>query len=212
MAWAWDSNAARYRNDGTGAFLSRFRLRAYVTSSISSSGDVTGALATLVGDGALSPTEWHNSMREEIKREYIRQYILGRGGRDRMTQADWGSVGGMLADQYRYLSGFRDDLENLSPAQIAARSRMYINSAREGFERAHERVAGAWGADEISWNLTSGAAHCTGCEGYASIGWAKIEDDPFSGDYPGSGGTPCISNCQCFLSYRNSFTGEEWLG
>lgn len=83
-------------------------------------------------------------MRQEIKDEYIRQYILGRGGREQMTSADWGSIGGDLAFQYRKLDEFTAQIEEglISEAQAVARARMYTNSARQAFEKADIRARG----------------------------------------------------------------------
>ena len=53
---------------------------------------------------------WQTEMRSQIKQSYIDKYIAGRGGIEQMTQADWGSIGGMTADQYRYLDKFADEV------------------------------------------------------------------------------------------------------
>jgi len=136
-----------------------------LVGGVNSSG--TDLLSNLVSNGMMNPRDWHEMMREEIKREYIREYMLGRGGRGSMTQVDWGSVGGMLADQYRYLKDFAKLVEEgkLSEAQIRARSAMYINSAREGFERGQARAFG----------IPDGALPA----------------------YPGDGQTICLTLCAC---------------
>jgi len=146
-------------------------------------------------------------MREAIKDEYTQQYLLGRGGLSQMTQADWGSIGGMVADQYRYLGGFAREVAvgNLSEAQVAARSRMYINSGREAFERARGRTEDE--ADEVAWTLNP-AEHCPDCLDLAALGWQPREPWPFTVAggmaIPGSGATQCLTNCRCFLDYRVS--------
>jgi len=145
--------------------------------------------------------QWERNMREQIKEEYIRQYLLGRGGRDLMTPVDWGSIGGMCADQYRYLDGFAAEIATgeLSEKQIAARSAMYLHSAREAFERARDRAQPD--VTEIQWNTTA-AESCVDCVAYADMGWQPIADDPYGGNLPGSGGTRCLVNCRCFTTRR----------
>ena len=204
MTWAWDPRSFRYRDTGTGRFLPRGEVLGYVDTSIHASSNVSGLLAGYVGDGTLSPADFRSLFREELKGEYIREYLLGIGGRGQMTQADWGSIGGMLADQYRYLDGFIAELEagNLTPEQIAARVNMYVNSSREAFERAHGRVAGKAGCDEEIWSLGA-AEHCEDCVAYAAKGWQPIGTFP----EPGEGATICMTNCKCSKSYRNSTTG-----
>ena len=42
----------------------------------------------------MSPGDWERLMRQEIKEQYITEYIAGRGGREQMTARDWGICGG----------------------------------------------------------------------------------------------------------------------
>ena len=190
-----------YRNLDTGLLVSRTQVLEWVNISLGQSTSVTDTLASFVGGDSptLSPADWRLAMRQEIKDEYIRQYLTGVGGRDQMTPARWGQVGGMLSDQYRYLDGF--DVGELSEAQIAARSRMYINSAREGFERANKQIKVDAGATEEKWNLNP-AEHCEDCIAFADMGWQLIEEDAFGGAIPGSGATKCLTNCKCGLTYK----------
>ena len=101
-------------------------------------------LARRLADHEITLGQWQQTMRDEIRAEVLRQYLLGRGGKSQMAPADRGSVGGVVADQYRYLDGFaaRIAAGEHTEAQIAAISRMYIRSAREGYERANMRAHG----------------------------------------------------------------------
>jgi len=91
-----------------------------------------------VASGQMPVEVWHQRMRDEIRRNYIQQYLAGRGGLEKMTAVDWGSVGGMIAEQYRWLDNFAAQIAagELSAAQIRVRAQMYINSSREAYERA----------------------------------------------------------------------------
>ena len=141
--WKWDRVDLVYRDDETGKILSRDRALAFVDQSLAAGGDAVDGLASLMANSQLSPADWHERMQREIKGEYIRQYLLGRGGLEQMEQADWGSVGGMIAEQYRpYLTNFAGEVSGLSEGQILVRARMYINSAREAFERGKARSQG----------------------------------------------------------------------
>lgn len=205
MAWTWVASANRYRESETGQWLTFDRAREFVNSSLAASGNVVTALATFAGSDppTIAPDDFRAAMRQEIKDEYIRQYLLGRGGREQMTQADWGSIGGMLAEQYSYLEGFVAEVGTgeLSEAAIAARAKMYINSAREGFERANRRVQENAGYTEMLWNLNP-AEHCEDCISLNALGWVEIGSDAFGGCYPGSGCTICLTNCACNIEYR----------
>lgn len=105
-SWTWEENVGRYRNLTTGRFVSEKQVLSWVSESARSSSIVTDGLSRYLAADQLNVPGWETLMRQEIKDEYVRQYLLGRGGLSQMTQADWGSVGGMIADQYRYLDGF----------------------------------------------------------------------------------------------------------
>lgn len=213
--WRWDGAINRYRDLDSGRFLSREKALTWVDASIRASDGFGDTMAGLVSNGRIAPFDWLAGFRQELKEEHIRQYLLGRGGLEQMTQADWGSVGGMLREQYRYLDGFyREILDgNLSEAQIAARCRMYTNSAREAFERAQARVARDSGMDEVIWIVDASAENCEDCLDFASLGWQPAADDPYGGAIPGSGATKCLTSCLCVLDYRNSRSGDGfWEG
>lgn len=211
MPWRWDGKVGRYRHvNGSQYFLSRKTALSYVQGSLDVSGAVTDRLAEMVSTNLVAPGDWRDLMRREIKDEYIRQYLQGAGGRAQMTQADWGSVGGMLKDQYRYLDDFAREVAEgkLSEAQIAARSRMYVHSAREAYERAHGRVAKKLGHDQEAWDVNPVLENCEDCLAFEAEGWQEIGHFP----EPGSGGTRCLTNCGCAKRYRNSKAEEEWQG
>jgi len=197
--WAWDNRAGRYRDLSNGRFMSSTTVRAFVDDSLEASRNNSAVISQMYSEGEISASTWRVLMRQEIKREVIRQYVLGIGGLDRMTARDWGSVGGIVADQYRYLEGFYNEVDagNLSGAQIAQRAKMYSSSAREAYERANERVARSTGAAEERWRTTA-TESCPDCLEREGQGWQPI--GTFSS--PGDGSTQCLTNCQCFKEYR----------
>jgi len=162
------------------------------------------SLATRVHGGSISVAAWEAEMQEQIKREYIRQGLLGYGGREQMDARRWGSLGGQIGNQYRYLDRFAGDIAtgDLSEAQIRARSRMYIESAKQAYERGQWDVKGEAGYTEVIWRVNYDAESCVDCLDFGALGWQRIEDDPFSGCWPGSGCSACLSNCRCWLEYR----------
>lgn len=211
MPWGYDGRARRYRDAETGQFLSRERARELVDLSIGATGNATDTLAALVADGMLAPADWRVRMRAEIKGEYLRQYILGRGGREQMTAEDFGSIGGTLSEQYRHLDRKEDNFfsqvvtGDLPEGTIAARSRMYINSAREAYERGVRRRLRGSGYDEVAWVLGSTEQHCADCLALAARGWMPIDE---LNQWPGDGSTICLTACDCRLDYRQSETGD----
>jgi hypothetical protein len=205
--WYWDIGSARYRNADTGRFMARSEVLAYVDQMLTASASATDTLARLVSGGLMSPSDWGAAMRQEIKEEYIRQYILGRGGVAQMTAEDWGSIGGTLQRQFWYLDrkddSFLDAVARgeLSEAQIRARAKLYVNSARQAYERGNRRAQIGAGMTEVKWTLQP-AEHCEDCVALAAMGWQLIADDPYGGCFPASGCTICQANCKCILEYR----------
>ena len=210
MTWAYDPNTRLYRDDVAGDTLNRASQMNFMTRSITASHAATNEMAMLNAVGDLTAAQWRAQMREEIKREAIRQYMLGRGGLEQMTARDWGSVGGMISDQYRHLDrkaeNFYEQVEagELSEGETARRARMYISSTREGYERAQERRLDGSRFDEEAWFTTSGES----CEDFldnAQLGWVARGALP---SYPGQGKTKCLTNCECYKSYRVADTNE----
>lgn len=134
----------RYRDEDTGRFASAETVRAWGEISMDSSAAETRPLASDLADGGINLQTWQAEMRARIKAEYVRQYFLGIGGREQMTQADWGSVGGLLAKSYSFLDTMAAQIAagELSETQIGSRSEMYILSARNAYERANARTRG----------------------------------------------------------------------
>ena len=101
-------------------------------------------LADAVADGDITVQAWEREMRRVLKDVHTASYLFGRGGRNMMTRRDWGSLGGILRNQYRYLHRFAQDVAagRLSRRMIRARARMYAEAASQSFERAKVRTQG----------------------------------------------------------------------
>lgn len=144
---------------------------------------------------------WETKMRRLIRNVQADQYMLGRGGRDRMTLADWGRVGSNTRFLYSYLRRFAGEIEKGMLTSDAARARaaMYVGAGVYAFERGRQAAFGVamlpgypgvgtsclsncrcwWdyrpAGDYLiaSWQLEPGAKHCTECID-RSVAWAEI--------------------------------------
>ena len=217
MPFTYDPNlrGSGYRDTATGRAISNASVTAQIDVMISASSDVTLTLSEMVDSGGISAGSWNDAMRQEIKDNYIDQYLVGIGGRENMNQEHWGSVGGMIADQYRYLDKFYAQVAagDLSLGQINARARMYMNSSREAYERAHGRAALNRGFTEQMWINSASAATCDDCKTLQGLGWISIDQafvSPSTGaeTLPGMGDTICLTNCQCFVDYKGKRDAE----
>jgi hypothetical protein len=175
MTWFYDPERKRYRDSESGRTLNQNQVRGLVQQSIDAAASNLSGITSLAGSNQLSPADFNARMRDEIKYAYIREYVLGRGGLGQMTAEDWGSIGGMVADQYRYLGPFSEEITNLSEGQIAARAAMYIRSSREGYERAKVRAYGI-AVDDLPHYPGQGDSQClTNCKCHWSID--EVRDD-----------------------------------
>lgn len=134
----------RYRNRETGQFVSRAEVMAYVDRIESAGADALDLYAELLEDGTLSAADYGELLRDELKSSYIQQGILGRGGRDQMTQSDWGRIGAMLKPEYQRITAFVVEIDAgaLTIAQITARSRNYFKASRNAYEQMNAAAYG----------------------------------------------------------------------
>ena len=144
--WSWSPDSKRYRVTAEGAralgqkpgtFVSQSKMLSFRDNYIAARKDNTNYLANQLAKGDITLNEWTLSMRQEVKDNFINQYMLAHGGRNTMTQADWGRVGQMVRGQYEYLNAFADQIASgeYSEQAIAARARMYVESSGQAFER-----------------------------------------------------------------------------
>lgn len=199
MPVTWDAGTARYRAEN-GRFVDRDTVLDLTRQSLAATGDIAGGLATRVSAGTLPSADWAAVLWQEIKDEHIRQYLAGRGGVAAMTQVDWGSVGGSLSDQRRYFQAFVTQVAagDMSEGEIRRRSQMYINSARESYERGYRRAIDASEAYGRERWVLGPTENCSGCKALAARGWVEIGE---LGTVPCAGATECKTNCQCGIEY-----------
>lgn len=209
MGWTFNPRSARYHDD-RGRFLSVDRALGFVQQALDASGARSATLAQLYGGGMLRGSDWRNAMRQEIKTSYIQQYLAGIGGRDQMTQAHWGRIGGLLKHQYGFLEGFTGELGEMSEAQIRARAQIYVDGARQAYERATgQRMLKAGFDASVDWILGPvRTEHCESCLTWSEMGaqtpgpnggFPTIDGETF----PGDGTSECLGNCKCHLEHEN---------
>lgn len=139
--WYWDDNVKRYRSPETGQFVGITEMNALRPVYVNQQKDILAGLTTVYEAGSIDIFTFRKEVRDTIRETYIDLYVMGAGGRNNMTPSDWGKVGAMIKEQYKYLNPFMDQIARgeLSNAQITARLKMYINSANEALWRAYTR-------------------------------------------------------------------------
>lgn len=165
-------------------------------------------------DGLISIPEWQAGMREYIKSETNTAMILQRGGREFVTQADWGYSGSEIKRQYEYLDKFAQDVAD-DPAKwltgrLDNRVRQYKQTGYSALEDFKKRDMKKSGFTEERRKLgvadhCSGEGDTPGCIEIAGMGWRPI------GTLPKIGAALCGNNCKCSFEYRRPKDGGGWI-
>lgn len=89
-----------------------------------------------VGDVTIGA--WEEKMKQLIRELHSSVAAIGKGGWDQMTWSDWGRLGPVLKEQYKYLHQFAqkiaDTRDTISLRAIQAQARMYGDSARKSVD------------------------------------------------------------------------------
>lgn len=144
--WEWNDTTKRYRNLVTGANVTSNRRIGLREEYIQKQLPAIRRLVIQLREGEITVQEYLLSIRRHIKRAYLGEWLLGKGGINAMTSDDVRLVGIHVQRQYQYLQNFVEQVRNgeLSVAQIRSRTEMYMHSATQAYERAQ---ASSYGID-----------------------------------------------------------------
>lgn len=165
--WEWDQPSKRYRNTETGRYMGSRQMLPLRDEFIDAQKDAVSGLVDRLADGEITTNRFVEEMRGLIKTSFIDEYALAHGGRHNMTSRDFGIVGQMCRGQYGYLNNFAGQINDgeLSPAQIRARGRLYIEAAAQAYERAQAEVRGISGPHGLPAWPSDGTSACrTNCK------------------------------------------------
>jgi len=208
---------------------SRPPMKVLSEKSIRACMDVLDELGQELQDGEISISDFEATFKDEMKSQYIAQYLFGIGGLAYMTGDDWAQVASDLEKQYKFADAYIDELEaaveedkqaiaiflagdaedtpDFPVSAVGAllwRLALYADSAGTVYEGANEKSAEREGFVQEVWNLDDGVVeHCDQCPEYADMGPQPIGTFPT----PGDGTTPCGNKCHCWKTYIKA--GEE---
>ena len=133
--WVYDDRTKRYRDTKTGRFIGVSQMQDLRVEYMDKQKEI---VTQRIAEYPKNPTKsdfdaLNKDLRDIVKQTQIDMYTMGAGGRNGMSQRDWGKIGAMVKEQYKYLNGLVDQISRgeISPAQANARLKMYINSANE---------------------------------------------------------------------------------
>ena len=138
-AWSFDARArgSGYRGPD-GRFISAKQAAGFRDEFIDKQKLRVDGLTDKLVDGKINIQQWELETRKIIKDTYGVEYAAAKGGVKNVTSAEWGALGPKLRDeQYTKLHVFAQDIADgkLSPAQINARSKLYVEGASQVFEQ-----------------------------------------------------------------------------
>jgi hypothetical protein len=199
--YAWQPNAGttgRYRDRATGKFVSELSVRGDLDKYIDAKNKGLDALTNQLRNREISLADWQLQMRAEIKSMHMNAAMVARGGRDQMTNADWGRTGRELRNQYEYLDKWAADIASGKvklDGRANVRAQLYGDASRSTYEQNRRAVASVNGYTQER-RILHAAESCVDCLEYAGLGWQPI------GTLPRIGESQCRSNCRCTFEYQ----------
>jgi len=143
--------------------------------------DHTDDLAEQLYTGEISIGQWQETFKDQMRQFYASSAAIGKGGWDNMTNQDWGRLGPVMKEQYRYLQGFADHIDNnrdtISLKYIKSRAKLYGEGGAYG---AALIQAGVTFTDKLPW-------------------------------IPRDGSTECLNRCHCHWSNAIVERQREWM-
>jgi hypothetical protein len=121
------------------------------------------ALAQQLVDGKITVAQWQAAMREYIRIIHVDAAAIAMGGRQNVTQSQWGYIGSLIKKQYAYLDNFVQDILDNPQAwlngRLFVRMQLYERAAWGTFEQVIRRQMEAMGYDEER-RVLGMADHC----------------------------------------------------
>lgn len=147
--------------------------------------------------GRSTLAQWQLGMATAIRLAHTTAAGVGAGGIGALTAQEWGRVGLMTRDQYRYLARFALAIEGGLPldAAFVRRALLYPLAARRTASQ-QARIGAAQAGMQAERNVLGAADHCPGCLDATRAGWAPL------GSLPAIGTRECHNHCRCHFDYR----------
>jgi hypothetical protein len=170
---------------------------------------VVGSRARRLGErfnrGEITVDEFHAGMRELLRSGHIVAYSIGRGGRKRMSQADWTRVGAKLKSEYGYLRKLAAKLASgkVAKAITAHRAQKYAAGIWTSY---HNAFAGEHNKSGILVRrILNAKESCEGCLRIARKGWITPRE------MPDLGTQECGNFCKCYFEFSDDYERETGI-
>lgn len=160
--------------------------------------------------GTISLSDWEAGMRDVVRSEILIAMELSKGGRQFVSQSDWGYAGAQIKEQYANLSNFASEIQRnpvkwLNGRSLNARADLYGQLGYSALEDDLNREAKKAGWTEEMNVLEPDALHCEDCKDEHKKGWVPI------GTLTKIGTRKCCTNDRCSIKYRKPDLKGDWI-
>ena len=155
MEFIYNSKTNRWQYNSPpdkGKFVSYEAVKALTLKSIEKKQQAALSITDILFRKKITTKTWELAIAEKIKESTLEQYIIGKPGK--LTQSDYGKLGGQLSSQYNFLRKLALEINQgtLSEKQIKQRINLYFAQTRRAFESecvrclfCHRMVNSVWG-------------------------------------------------------------------
>jgi hypothetical protein len=195
--WSYDPISGRYRGKN-GRFLSQAAVEALVDGRIKKLDSQLKDFTKRLINGNITIDQWQGSVREALKPAHIQAAMVGVGGKQALSQSDYGRIGQRLRSEYAYLQNFASDLlgGRISAPMALARIGLYAESVRGSYWEGTTIRREKEGYTLMRRILDAQAVHCQDCIGYAARGIVPLGAVPMPGQR-----CACRSRCKCRIEH-----------
>lgn len=178
----WDKKAGRYRYADTKRFLGRDAVATLTQKRIDQVRQDINTIGDLLVSRKISLATWQEATARSLKELHVQSYILNRGGKAQVTQADYLAMGRELKRQYGFLRQFATDINRgysigdrgqqtpMTVGRFRARLELYGNSGKAAATQGEAEAQRDRGAIAMKRKLGAVDRHCPSCLSYAAAG------------------------------------------
>jgi hypothetical protein len=204
----FDREVGRYRYRDSKRFARREAVLYLTRENIDQQSQELIKVGDRLALGAISLPDFQREAAQILKRIHVQSFILGVGGVDRVTDADWLKVGRLLKQQYydgkdpetgkrfglKWLC--QDILDGkVTPEQLRYRLSLYAQSGKVTYWEA-DRTAAIRSGKPYAVRKLGDAEHCRQCPEYAAMPPQPVEQIILPTQK-----CDCRNACKCTLLY-----------
>ena len=207
----YSKTTGNYRYKSTGNAVPPSRVNGWIDKAADRLKQNLGRIAEDHRAGRINLAEWVIQTGEELRNAHRAVTMIAVGGKQNMTQSDWGFVGATIRRELQYLNNFANTIENRPPSTqlteaFVSRAKSYSAAIYETYEKARRRrIQRETQADFEENVLEPGAEHCSGCLSATAQGVVPI------GTLTEIGDRECGSKCRCRIRYWKQGANGEMI-